>query len=440
MSHLIKLLIEMLTKKTNLTNFTRAVYSQSDSIRPDTEQQLIEYMRTQNSRKSLTRGAGLSYSDCCLHQDGLIIDSSRLNHLMHFDVASGIVTCQPAVTFKDLLLLHQEYIPPVIPGTLKATIAGGIANDIHGKNNHQEGSLAHHIKGLTLLTAGQVVHCNQENYSDLFEATLAGLGLTGTILRIELQLKKASRAVQVTHQKHDSLESLIQAMSTDGLRYDYQVAWLDLLHHIPRGILSLANHVSQELPAPSKKKYTVPKQPISLVKKWNIRLFNQLYFHKKANNEVLHIEEFNNPLDQIDQWNCLYGSRGLIQFQAVFPQEKTIEIINHLLLLIKKNKATPTLAVLKLLTRSGPGLLSFCQPGFTLAIDFIHNAAARQTILQMNEFIAQQKARIYLAKDLLLTPEQYQRMYEQHQEFSKRIKKYNCMMHSDLARRLGIIE
>lgn len=79
------------------------------------------------------RGSGLSYNDSCFNTNGYVIDSERLNHLIDFDPQTGIVICQGGVPLKDLFLLNPDFIPPVIPGTVHATVAGGIAHDIHGK-------------------------------------------------------------------------------------------------------------------------------------------------------------------------------------------------------------------------------------------------------------------------------------------------------------------
>lgn len=143
-------------------------------------------------------------------------------------------------------------------------------------------------------------------------------------------------------------------------------------------------------------------------------------------------------MDKITLWNRLYGPKGFIQFQAVFDKHNAIETLEDLIKLIRYYKAVPTLAVLKLFGQSGTGLLSFCKPGFTIAIDFLHNEQARHAIKAMNQFITELKGRIYLAKDLLLTPEQYQIMYVNNIKFSQILAHHQCTMQSDLAKRLGI--
>lgn len=429
----------MRIKKLTLTNFSRSAHIESLCIRPDNEQELISYLTQQKPKQILTRGSGLSYSDCCLNQQGLLIDTQRFNHLISFDRASGIVVCQGGVTFHDLLYLDPEFMPPVIPGTLHATLAGGIANDIHGKNNHQAQSIGHHIEWLELLINDRVIYCSRDQYKDLFYATIGGLGLTGIILRVAIRLKKTSHCVDVVHESYTDIPSLLTQMSTKGLSYDYQVAWLDLLHRAPRALLSLANHCA-DFTVQKKKHHKVPKLPFCLINKWNMKWFNHYHFNTKKSKERLSLEEFNNPLDKIKQWNYFYGAKGLLQFQAVFAPEQAASAFEELLTIMKHHKATPTLSVLKLLTHSGEGLLSFCSPGFTLAIDFINNHVAHTAIKEMNQLILKKEGKIYLAKDLFLTPEHYKTMYPEHLQFAKILKQYQSPMYSDLAQRLEIVK
>ncbi|KTD10753.1 hypothetical protein Lgra_1719 [Legionella gratiana] len=428
----------MYSKKQILSNFSRGK-SPSFCLRPDNEEQLADYIAHNPQQKLLVRGSGLSYNDSCFNTNGYIIDSERLNHFIDFDSQTGIVICQGGVPLKDLFLLHPDFIPPVLPGTVHATVAGGIAHDVHGKNNHKAGSFGHHLISFDLLIANNKIHCNRNENSDLFHATIAGLGLTGIITRATLRLKKASRFIAAKHMQFQSLRALTEFMLSDGIHYDYQVAWLDLLNPMPHAILSIANHC-ESFNIKEHKPYTVPKIPFSLIRSWNMKLFNRYFFKSKKEEEKLTLEQFNNPLDKIKHWNRLYGPKGLIQFQAVFDTENVTTILERFIQIMRTYNATPTLAVLKFFNRSGEGLLSFCKPGFTLAVDFIHNSAAKQTISIMNQLITELNGRIYLAKDLLLNEAQYKKMYENHKQFSETLKHHACTMHSDLATRLGIIK
>ncbi len=424
----------------NLSNFTQAIHRQSPCFRPENEYQLATISTEQSMQQPLARGAGLSYSDCCLNKDKPIIDCTRLNHFISFDETSGLLVCQPGITFSELFEIHPDFIPPVIPGTLKATLGGGIANDVHGKNNSRAGTLGHHIEWLELQLQNSVIYCSRTENEDLFFATLGGLGLTGIIKRLAINLKKASQAVHVSKQRIMTWEKLFRAMSEEHQHHDYQVAWLDLLNESQQSVLSQANHDDSPHTITTSKPFTLPRLPFRFISRLSMKQFNRIYFHaaQQTTPQIVSLSQFNNPLDRINHWNRLYGKQGLVQFQAVFARAKADETLYELLKMITAHGATPTLAVLKYFNLKGAGLLSFVEPGFTVAIDFIHNENAAKTIQRMNEKITSIGGKIYLGKDLFLTAQQFQKQYTEHALFNEVLNKYHCNAQSDLSRRLMI--
>ena len=430
-------------KTQSFSNFSHAISTTASTVRPDEEGQMKDIFAENKTRGLLARGNGLSYSDCCVNNNGMIVDTSRLNHILSFDPTTGIAVCQAAVTFADLFLLDPQFIPPILPGTLYATLAGGVANDVHGKNNPHAGSLGHHIEWLELQIGDQSLRCSLVENRDLFRATLAGLGLTGIIKRIAIRLRKASRVVTKKTEKFTCFPSLLQRMREEETADDYQIAWIDLLN-TPRALLSRASHVNptneKQVNKPHKRIYRVPKLPLRLVNHHIMKQFNRAYYHyTSTNTQTLPLWEFNNPLDKIHHWNRLYGNAGLLQLQAVFDAADAHTTLESLLTIIQSHKASPTLAVLKYFSVAGKGLLSFAQPGFTIAIDFIHNQAARKAISAMNQLIATLSGKIYLAKDLLLNREQFTSMYPLHEEFCEILTQHNSPMRSDIGKRLGIL-
>lgn len=428
----------MQRKTKSFSNFSRAVHTTAHSFRPDNEGQLHQILTENHDNELLARGNGLSYSDCCVKNKGTIIETSRLNHMLSFDTTTGVAVCQGAVTFSDLFLLDPKFIPPVLPGTLHATVAGGVANDIHGKNNPKAGTFGHHIEWVDLQVGEQTLRCSSTENKALFNATIAGLGLTGIIKRVAIRLHKASRFVAKRTEKFTSFSDLLNYMEDEGLQADYQVAWLDLLNQ-PRALLSLAKHIpnTDKNSQGPKHRYTVPKMPLRFINHAVMKQFNRFYYQQaKIDVKHLPIWQFNNPLDAINHWNRLYGKQGLVQFQAVFDPEDANTTLEALLGIIRAHRAVPTLAVLKYFTQAGPGLLSFAKPGFTLAIDFIRNQQARLAISEMNQLIATLNGKIYLAKDLLLNREQFTTMYTKHEKFCSILEAHKSPMSSDLSKRL----
>lgn len=436
----------------NFTNFANNIQTRSSYYRPDNEACLQSYLLKQNylDRGLLARAQGLSYGDSCVNHQGSLIDMARFNHFLDFDLERGCLICEANISFAELFKLHSAFIPAVIPGTLHASLGGGIANDVHGKNNSCAGNFGHHIEWLDLQVRQTVFRCSEKEYPDLFYATIGGLGLTGIITRLCLRLKKQSAWVKAQTTGFEDLDSLLKGMIAAKNKNEYAVAWLNLLQDNFYSLLSTANPLSQEEEnaLPQKNQLTGlrpyfnwPKLPLRFVSPLVMKYFNPYYFKQKNNREeILALPSFNNPLDVLGNWNYLYGKKGLLQFQALFPIETAQEVIKALALEIAKAKAYPILAVLKLFSEKGRGLLSFSEPGFTLAIDFINEPKAKEALKQMNALITEAKGKIYLAKDLFLTERQFQQQYPEHEAFRLCLEKYRSPMASNLSYRLGLTQ
>ena len=139
----------------------------------------------------LPYGNGRSYGDSCLNSSGLVVDSRSLNKFISFDIEEGILRCEAGVLFPDILatIVPRGWFLPVTPGTKFVTVAGAIANDVHGKNHHRDGTFGRHVRCFELLRSnGERILCSQTTNPDLYAATIGGLGLTGFITWAEIQL------------------------------------------------------------------------------------------------------------------------------------------------------------------------------------------------------------------------------------------------------------
>ena len=146
-----------------------------------------------DSKPGIAFGNGRSYGDACLNPDGFLWPMQGLDHLIAFDRKSGILKCEAGVLLRDILALvvPEGWILPVTPGTQLITVGGAIANDVHGKNHHLDGSFADHVRRIKLVrTDGEILEIGPNQNKELFEATVGGIGLTGVIVEAEIQLKK----------------------------------------------------------------------------------------------------------------------------------------------------------------------------------------------------------------------------------------------------------
>lgn len=388
---------------------------------PNCEQSLLPY------------GLGRSYGSSCQNLTGQVVSSKQLNHLISFDKTTGILHCEAGVTLADILatFLPQGWFLPVTPGTKFVTVAGAIANDVHGKNHEQAGSFSCHLLDFELLRSdGQRYQCSEQQNSVLFHATVGGLGLTGIILSARIQLKKvASRRVLSETIKYKHLDDFF-ALSEASQGFEYTAAWLDCLakgEALGRGHFIRGNHANDGVLTSKKVKKPLAMPvtpPISLVNQLSLSAFNQLYYHRQRvdrKQATVDFDPFFYPLDGILHWNRMYGKKGFLQYQCVLPLQDAKAGITEILQKISAAKQGSFLVVLKMMGDiAGKGLLSFPMAGVTLAIDFPFLGEKTLALLNaLDATVLQAKGRLYIAKDARMSAATFTRCYPNWQQLEQ---------------------
>jgi len=398
---------------------------------PHIQQQLVAL---HDRRQSLPVGAvlpygnGRSYGDSCLNARGVVVSTEALDKFIAFDTVSGRVSCEAGVTLQQIIdvALPRGWFLPATPGTKFVTVGGAIANDVHGKNHHVEGTFGCHLLRFELLRSdGSRMLCSATENAGHFQATIGGLGLTGMILWAELQLKPVSNnAIDVETIKYAHLRDFFALSAESDRDYEYTVAWVDCVasgaqlgrghfmrgNHAPAGAVNMASK-SGRLAVPL-------TPPVSLINQWTLKAFNQLYYHRQQaprKQARVHYDPFFYPLDGIQQWNRIYGRNGFLQFQCVVPTHNSESCIAELLQRICQARFGSFLAVLKIFgAKRSPGLLSFPLPGATLALDFpFVEGKTLPLFAQLDEVVMQAGGRLYPAKDAAMSRATFQRGYPQ---------------------------
>lgn len=333
----------------------------------------------------LAFGNGRSYGDSCHNDRGMLIDCRSANRILGFDEATGTLTCEPGLLLDDILAfaIPRGYFLPVTPGTRYVSVAGAIANDVHGKNHHRRGTFGMHIEQFKLLRSdGQSLICTPDDNGDYFAATLGGMGLTGLITEATIRLMKVgSPDIRQRSFRFDRLDDYFDHFKAFDEAHEYAVAWIDQLargRHFGRGILMGGDHAEaaeSKAKQPGAPRISVPfTPPVNLINTASLRVFNELYFRKHKAGEHTQTVSWSGyfyPLDAIGNWNRLYGPRGLYQHQSVYPEERGHDTTVRLMECAQRHGHASFLTVLKRFGPArSPGLLSFPKPGFTLTLDF----------------------------------------------------------------------
>ena len=126
----------------------------------------------------------------------------------------------------------------------------------------------------------------------------------------------------------------------------------------------------------------------------------------KDETKIVDYNSFFYPLDGIAHWNRIYGQRGFVQYQAWFPSRDFAPRAGRIVGADCGLAEGSFLAVLKSCGAASGGLLSYLQPGHTLALDFANTGAdLRELCGQLDQILLKHGGRLYLAKDSLMSAE-----------------------------------
>ncbi len=377
--------------------------------------------------RSLTRGLGRSYGDSSLPPPGKVdvAGSMLADRILAFDPQTGVLLAEAGFSLGALnqVFWPQGFASPVSTGTQYVTLGGMVAADVHGKNHHRVGTFGAHVRRLKMsLAGGEVVWCSRQQKSDLFFATLGGMGLTGHILEVEVGLESIpSPWIWAESERIPSLDRFLIALKEAAEEWPFTVGWIDCLkrgRHMGRGILMRGRWAEKdEAPVdspPAKRRFTVPVEaPSWVLNRLSARAFNAVYYGKHVRRQIrgiAHPETFFHPLDFVVGWNKIYGSRGFVQYACVIPYGDDPRPVRQFLDLLTGLKVTSFLSVLKDFGAEGDGLLSFPRPGMSICLDIPARPGTADTVATLDDFLISCGGRIYLAKDSCTTAERFRVM------------------------------
>lgn len=393
----------------------------------------FSFPESSESSLFLAYAQGRSYGDVCQNENGILLDTQHLDQFIKFDDKKGILRCEAGVTLENILqvIVPRGWFLPVTPGTKYVSVGGAIANDVHGKNHHKAGTFGRYVLQFELLRSdGQRLICSPSENTDLFNATIGGLGLTGLINWVEFSLKKIpGSAIEQETIRFNNLEEFFRLSDESDKDWEYTVAWLDCLatgEQQGRGLFIRGNHCESNKKHKFKtSKLSIPfNLPGFILNKYTVNAFNNLYFKRPIKQfSKVDYDPFFYPLDSIANWNRLYGSKGFMQYQCVIPKEHRKIAMQEMLTIISASGQASFLSVLKEFGElKSPGLLSFPRLGVTLALDFQNHGKTTLDLLdQLDVITLKYEGAVYPAKDARMSAEAFKKYFPRWNEFEQYI-------------------
>ena len=396
------------------------------------------------NRGLLPVGLHRSYGDSALNSGGTLIDLTELKHIaIDPDTAIAIVGAGVTISELEQAALAHSLFPPVVPGTGNVSMGGALAADIHGKSHHKTGSFSQSVVEMKLLLAnGTLATYTPEDPE--FWATVGGLGLTGIVIELRVQLRVVrSNSVDVTEHRVPNLSAMIDLLGKSDQNYEHTVAWIDLSgDYRGRGVVSLGNYGSTSVKTSSGSLgLSLPDLAgTNFISPLTVRAFNEVWFRKPLKNGTFALTKYMHPLDGVAHWNRIYGASGFLQYQFVIDEGRE-EIFDRLFAGLRGLKASSFLGVLKKFGAASKAPMSFPRPGWTLTLDYSVTVPGLEIFLQkFDEELVTAGGRVYLIKDSRVSPKHVPAMYPELDQWraTRNAMDPHHLWQSDQARRLQL--
>lgn len=444
--------------KKTLSGFGKYLKSNAFLMRPEKSSGLKTAIVTsvKSNLPIIPQGYGKSYGDAFLNSDGLVLSTKKLNKFLEADWEKGQLKLESGVTFREIfsISLDKSWLPPVTPGYSEISIGGAISFDIHGKNHGRKGGFGKYVVSFTLLTPKlDKIICSRTCNSELFYATIGGMGLTGIIEDAVIQLEPIPGNTLLTTYTPLKSFGAIFKHAMQGLESDYFVIWIDLLNSRDtstlRGISQASKFTNDKDKIWTDNWSSKKSPPLGLISpfynKLSNKLFNSFYYHRGKQKNIQKeksLRSFLFPWDTLSTWNDLYGSRGFIEYQAAIPSENARPVLNEIFQVIfKYRKKVPIyFCALKRLMK-GVGLLSFGKDGYSILFDAPATKEAFSMFDELDVIVTEANGHVYLAKDGRLSEKSFTNMYSENLDAFSKVRDSIDPEHifkSDMSRRLGL--
>jgi len=462
-----------------LASLVGSIRTRSLVARPTTIDQCREafvYCR-EHGLTICARGAGRGYGDLALNDGQALLDVSGMNRILDYDEETKQITVEGGTRLVDIFqeIHHRQLALPGVPTESHSSVAGAISANVNGKDGWRHGNFSHQVVSLKLLLAdGELLTIDPSH--ELFNAVVGGIGLLGIVVEVTLQLVSIpSPFVEITRIPAANVDALLETMAKVKQTHDAAVVWVDAYargHKVGRSVIHAAKRIEHPDSEEERKEYLAAgfkrlddhrRMGLALHEKLGplltfmlnfqrplVKLFNKLYYlmgrvlykmGKSSNSELFLRFNFEASFT-VPPAHLVCGPRGYT-VQLNFPESRAREAIVELLGICRSSPSPPVTTILRA-HKSDDGMLSFAQDGYSLNFEFHpkkrNEKESRAAVDRLVDATVKYGGKIHLAKDQVLRPDQFYRIYPRYGELLEVKKRLDPegLFTSDLARRVGI--
>lgn len=345
-----------LTENKKIFSFDKSFSTNITFSQPDKYKLLEKISHTSDNLINI--GSNLSYSPLGFSRKSLSINIKNFDRILHFDKREKTITVEAGLTlieFLNFTLKHNLWIPQ-LPGYPTITIGGAVAANAHGKSCGKHGTIRKSIKSILLFhkTHGWL-NLSEDKNKEIFDLTIGGIGLTGTIVSVTFELMEIKSSKFITKKKEvNSVEDSLKLILDESKDASYTYTWnrADNLSNFGKGIV-YKNYLDQNLNNFEKLKEEKNQFKPFIFPMWNkfsVNIINSLYFKLNKLTKSEKNENFLNvifPFYGKENYFNFFGKKGFIESQLLVSEEKLNSFIEEFKNLFEKFEPTITLFSLK---------------------------------------------------------------------------------------------
>ena len=370
-----------LTENKKIFSFDKSFSTNITFSQPDKYKLLEKISHTSDNLINI--GSNLSYSPLGFSRESLSINIKNFDRILHFDKREKTITVEAGLTlieFLNFTLKHNLWIPQ-LPGYPTITIGGAVAANAHGKSCGKHGTIRKSIKSILLFhkTHGWL-NLSEDKNKEIFDLTIGGIGLTGTIVSVTFELTEIKSSKFITKKKEvNSVEDSLKLILDESKDASYTYTWnrADNLSNFGKGIV-YKNYLDQNLNNFEKLKEEKNQFKPFIFPMWNkfsVNIINSLYFKLNKLTKSEKNENFLNvifPFYGKENYFNFFGKKGFIESQLLVSEEKLNSFIEEFKNLFEKFEPTITLFSLKNMSGKQK-FLRFEDNKICLTFDYVNN-------------------------------------------------------------------
>ena len=420
--------------------------------RPDKYREIEKF--SLSSDNLITMGACASYTPASFKKNNLSLLFTKFDRIINFDKANKTITVEAGIKLSNLLnfTLKENLWLPQIPGYPSITLGGAVAANTHGKSSDTHGTIRNQIKSILIFhkTHGWMSLSDKEN-KNIFDLTIGGFGLTGTIVNVELDLIEITGCnFTTTIEKVSSAKDAVEKLNNKDFSNLFSYSWnkTSNIKKFGEGLIfnNKVNENEKNLPIRKmnfKNKSLNKYFTFNLWNKYSIKFFQNLYYNYFTiyKNKTIN-DNYENvlfPYAGKETYFHMYGKKGFIESQLLVPLNKVDIFLDELEQLI--NVDEPDIVLFSIKKIIGKELfLRFENTGICFTFDFSKNKKNLNFLEKLDVLSIKHGVKPSIIKDSRLNSNTIKKCYNDFENFRKNLSEFDNkkIYRSELSDRIGI--